>query len=112
MKKTYTGDELNYVGFPLGGLGAGSFCVEGTGAFSAFSLKNEPDLNLEPPLFAAVTVKGETPVSRVIEGQVPKYKIFGGARGETFREEAAVCDEAVLERYLETGGWRTTTCGR
>ena len=29
---------------------------------------------------------------------------FGGARGETFREEAAVCDEAVLERYLETGG--------
>ena len=42
MKKTYTGDELNYVGFPLGGLGAGSFCVEGTGAFSAFSLKNEP----------------------------------------------------------------------
>ena len=69
MKKTYTGDELNYVGFPLGGLSAGSFCVEGTGAFSAFSLKNEPDLNLEPPLFAAVTVKGETPVSRVIEGK-------------------------------------------
>ena len=29
---------------------------------------------------------------------------FGGARDETFREEAAVCDEAVLERYLETGG--------
>lgn len=85
MKKTYTGDELNYVGFPLGGLGAGSFCVEGTGAFSAFSLKNEPDLNLEPPLFAAVTVKGETPVSRVIEGQVPKYKIFGGARGDLKR---------------------------
>lgn len=85
MKKTYTGDELNYVGFPLGGLGAGSFCVEGTGAFSAFSLKNEPDLNLEPPLFAAVTVKGETPVSRVIEGQVPEYKIFGGARGDLKR---------------------------
>ena len=28
---------------------------------------------------------------------------FGGARDENFREEAAVCDEAVLERYLETG---------
>mgnify|MGYP005749898041 FL=1 len=28
---------------------------------------------------------------------------FGGARDEAFREEAAVCDEAVLERYLETG---------
>ena len=29
---------------------------------------------------------------------------FSGARDETFREESAVCDEAVLERYLETGG--------
>ena len=28
---------------------------------------------------------------------------FGGPRDEAFREEAAVCDEAVLERYLETG---------
>ena len=28
---------------------------------------------------------------------------FGGALDENFREEAAVCDEAVLERYLETG---------
>ena len=28
---------------------------------------------------------------------------FSGARDETFREEAAVCDEAVLERYLDTG---------
>ena len=28
---------------------------------------------------------------------------FSGARDETFREESAVCDEAVLERYLETG---------
>lgn len=28
---------------------------------------------------------------------------FSGKRDESFREEAAVCDEAVLERYLETG---------
>ena len=28
---------------------------------------------------------------------------FSGARDEAFREEAAVCDEAVLERYLDTG---------
>ena len=28
---------------------------------------------------------------------------FSGERDESFREEAAVCDEAVLERYLDTG---------
>ena len=28
---------------------------------------------------------------------------FSGERDESFREEAAVCDESVLERYLETG---------
>ena len=28
---------------------------------------------------------------------------FSGARDEAFQEEAAVCDESVLERYLETG---------
>ena len=33
----------------------------------------------------------------------PGVADFSGDRGEAFREEAAVCDEAVLERYLDTG---------
>lgn len=77
--KTYTGEQLNYIGFPLGGMGAGMFTVEGTGAFSAFSLRNAPNLNLEPCLFSAVTVKGERNLSRVIESQVPKHKVYGAA---------------------------------
>lgn len=55
------------------------FTVEGTGAFSAFSLRNAPNLNLEPCLFSAITVKGEKNISRVIESQVPKHKIYGAA---------------------------------
>lgn len=79
LSKTYTGDQLNYIGFPLGGIGTGMFNVEGSGSFSAFSIRNAPDTNLEPLLFSAVTVKGEQNISRVIESQVPKYKVFGGA---------------------------------
>lgn len=79
MPRVYTGKNLTYIGFPLGGLGTGMFNVEGSGAFSAFSLRNAPNVNLEPCLFSAVTVKGEKTISRVLEGQVPKYKIYGAA---------------------------------
>lgn len=79
MPRVYTGKNLTYIGFPLGGLGAGMFNVEGSGAFSAFSLRNAPNVNLEPCLFSAVTVKGEKNISRMLEGQVPKYKIYGAA---------------------------------
>jgi len=34
----YAGDRLNRIAFPLGGLGAGMVCLEGTGAFSHVSL--------------------------------------------------------------------------
>ncbi len=77
-QKKFTGQNLDYIGFPLGGIGAGMFNVEGNGSFSAFSLRNAPNVNLNPLVFSALTVKGEKNISRVIEGQVPHYKIFGG----------------------------------
>ena len=58
MNKTYTGDKLNYIGFPLGGLGAGMFNVEGTGAFAAFSLRNAPNVNLALPIFSSYSIRG------------------------------------------------------
>ena len=36
----YTGDFLNRVAFPIGGIGAGMLCIEGTGAFSHASVRN------------------------------------------------------------------------
>ncbi len=77
--KKFTGKNLDYIGFPLGGIGAGMFNLEGNGSFSAFSLRNAPNTNLEPCLFSAITVKGKENKSRVIESPTPKYKIFGGA---------------------------------
>jgi uncharacterized protein (DUF608 family) len=72
----YHGAWLNHVAFPLGGIGAGMVCLEGTGALSHVSLRHEPDLMNEPVIFAALHAGG---VSRVLEGPVPMWKIFGGA---------------------------------
>ena len=66
----YTGDHLNRVAFPLGGIGAGMMCLEGTGALSHVSLRHAPDIFNEPRQFAALHVKGDNGTTRVLEGLV------------------------------------------
>lgn len=89
----YAGARLNRVAFPLGGMGAGMICLEGTGALSHFSLRNQPQVFNEPVTFAALCVKGTAGapnVARVLEGPVPGWKLFGqpgtgnGAAGASF----------------------------
>ena len=86
----YSGLYLNRVAFPIGGVGAGMICLEGTGAFSHVSLRNQPDIFNEPFTFAAVSVKGLEKGAKVLEGPVPDWKVFGsrgtgnGARGSSF----------------------------
>ena len=75
----YAGEYLNQVAFPLGGIGAGMICLEGTGALSHVSLRNHPDVFNEPCVFAAISVKGKRPAARVLEGPVPGRKLFGAA---------------------------------
>ena len=90
MKKnvsTYTKENLTHIAFPLGGTGAGMFCLEGTGSLGKFSLRNQPDVNFEPCIFSALCIKGEDKsTAKIIEGQVPYYKIFGNSTsgGSTF----------------------------
>jgi uncharacterized protein (DUF608 family) len=73
----YTGDFLNQVAFPLGGIGAGMICLEGTGALSNVSLRNRPEVFNEPCIFAAVSLKGRPGAARVLEGPVQARKVFG-----------------------------------
>ena len=86
----YSGEYLNQVAFPLGGIGAGMICLEGTGALSHVSLRNQPEVFNEPCVFAAISVKGKRPAARVLEGPVPARKLFGapgtgnGAGGTTY----------------------------
>ena len=77
FNNVYQGEYLNRVAFPMGGLGAGMVCLEGTGALSHVSVFNKPDIFNEPCMFAAITVKGLENGAKVLEGPVPDYKIFG-----------------------------------
>ena len=72
----YTGANLDHVAFPMGGIGAGMICLEGAGMLSHFSLNNRPDIFREEKVFSAVCVKGDENVARVLEGPVPKWKVF------------------------------------
>jgi len=74
---SYTGKHLDRVAFPIGGIGAGMFCLEGTGAISHMSVRNRPQVFNEPCMFAAISLKGVINGARVIEGQVPDWKKFG-----------------------------------
>jgi len=71
----YHREYLNQIAFPMGGIGAGMICLEGTGALSKFSLRNRPDLTNEPKTFAAISLKGPQKIARVLEGPVPAWKL-------------------------------------
>ena len=73
----YSGKYLERIAFPIGGIGAGMFCIEGTGSISNMSVRNRPEVYNEPCMFAAVSVKGIEYGTKILEGQVPDWKKFG-----------------------------------
>ncbi len=73
----YTGEGLNHIAFPLGGIGAGMICLEGTGFLSHVSLHHHPNIWDQPKVFSAITIKGSSSVARVLEGPVPRWKTTG-----------------------------------
>jgi uncharacterized protein (DUF608 family) len=74
----YEGPYLNRVAFPIGGIGAGMVCLEGTGAVSHISVRNTMEVFNEPCTFAAICIKGQDRnIAKVLEGPVPGWKIFG-----------------------------------
>ncbi|MEO8764009.1 MAG: GH116 family glycosyl hydrolase [Ginsengibacter sp.] len=77
---SYKNEYLNRVAFPIGGLGAGMFCMEGTGAISHVSVRNTPEIFNEPGFFAAISVKGKKNGAKLLEGPVPDWKKFGQHR--------------------------------
>lgn len=77
----WTGAYAEHIAFPVGGIGTGMICFEGTGAISNVSLHHVPDLFHEPCTFAAISVKGVKNGSKVLETNVPDYKKFGRLNG-------------------------------
>jgi len=75
----YTGEHLNRIAFPIGGMGTGMIALEGTGAISHVSVRNEIKFFNEPFTLAAISIRSdEGNTAKVLEGPVPDWKVFGG----------------------------------
>ena len=74
---SYDNEYLDRIAFPMGGIGTGMICLEGTGGISHVSVRNKPDIFNEPFMFAAISVKGLENGAKVLEGPVPGWKLFG-----------------------------------
>jgi uncharacterized protein (DUF608 family) len=73
----YSGEFLNRISFPIGGIGAGMICLDGNGAFSHLSVRNKPDISNTPLMFAAISVKNHKNAAKILEGPVQSWKLFG-----------------------------------
>lgn len=76
----YTGRNLDQIAFPIGGIGAGMFCLDGAGAISYMSVRHVLETYNEPITFAALCVKGkgqQKNTARLIQGPIPDWKYFG-----------------------------------
>ena len=73
----YSGQSLDRVAFPIGGMGAGMFCLEGTGAISHLSVRHRMEFFNEPGMFAAIHLKGVENGTKVLEIKCPNWKKFG-----------------------------------
>lgn len=73
----YENEYLNYIAFPIGGIGAGMFCLEGTGTISHMSVRNRPAIFNQPCMFAAIALKGVNNGAKILEGPVPDWKKYG-----------------------------------
>jgi uncharacterized protein (DUF608 family) len=77
--RTFSGANLAHVAFPMGGFGAGMICLEGSGGFNHVSLGHAAEVYNDRAPFAAVcALNGD--FARVLEGPVPKWKIYGPSR--------------------------------
>ena len=81
-QKTFEGQNLLQIAFPLGGIGAGCVCLNGIGALQDLSIRNAPSTTAEPDRhrgqdggFALLHLP-ESGLTRLLEGPFPPEKIY------------------------------------
>ena len=104
-QRAFSGENATQVAMPLGGIGAGSICLNGYGGLQDFSIRTRPESSALPEsfssnspeaAFAVVRIKGAlrsgasgtgpTGITRLIEGPFPAFKIFDqGLQGQGLR---------------------------
>jgi len=73
---TYSGEQLNRVEFPLGGIGAGMIGIDGIGKITQVAVRNKPNLFRTPFIMAAIAVKGYPNACKVLERISQDWKIL------------------------------------
>jgi uncharacterized protein (DUF608 family) len=77
LPRVFEGKSLDKIAFPVGGLGAGMFAFNGTGALSHFSIRHLPNFTVEMQTFSTIAIRdGEQVTARVLEGSVPPWKFM------------------------------------
>ena len=94
-QRTFSGDRATQVSMPLGGIGAGSICLNGYGGLQDFSIHARPETSALPSVwtsnspeaaFAVLHIKADPPVTKLVEGPFPAFKIFDqGLQGQGLR---------------------------
>jgi uncharacterized protein (DUF608 family) len=89
---TFRGEKLLQLALPIGGLGAGSVCMNGHGGLQDFSLRHRPYFTAIPDghaelqsAFALIHLP-ETKTTRLVEGPLPVGKIYDqGLKAQGYR---------------------------
>ncbi|WP_394795590.1 GH116 family glycosyl hydrolase [Armatimonas sp.] len=90
----YEGAKLLQIAMPMGGIGAGTVCLNGHGGLQDFSIRHKPTLSALPDghgyydgAFALLHIKGETPITRLVEGPLPPEKLYDqGLQAQGYRK--------------------------
>ena len=90
--KTYQGPNLLQISMPMGGIGAGSICLNGIGGLQDFSIRNAPSISALPDDWnytdAAFGVMRDcrTGTTKLLEGPMPVERIYDqGVQSQGFR---------------------------
>jgi len=92
--RIFTGDKLLQIAMPMGGIGAGCICLNGYGGLQDFAIRNQPATTamqdghgFTDAAYALLYIKGETPVTRLLEGPLSPEKIYDqGLQGQGYRK--------------------------
>jgi hypothetical protein len=92
-QRSFSGDSSTQVAMPIGGIGAGCICLNGYGGLQDFSIRHRPSttalpagFNYSDAGFALLHIPGENPLTRLLEGPLPAFKIYDqGLQGQGCR---------------------------
>jgi uncharacterized protein (DUF608 family) len=94
-QRTFSGDRATQVAMPLGGIGAGSICLNGYGGLQDFSIRARPETSALPAgftsnspeaAFAVLHIRGSSSITKLVEGPFPAFKIYDqGLHGQGMR---------------------------